>query len=138
MADDPYKRERSQDRINEAEKRPRIDFDQAKDSSSPQRQKLSPRRETRSPEQRKLSPQRGKRSPRREKRSPQRNKEGKHRKDRDSPQSSNSLSSDIMRRLQPPGKLKFIPKLHLISESNVFFRESRKTVNRVPEQQYNE
>ena len=112
MADDPYKRERSQDRINEAKKRLRIDFDKAEDSSSPQRQKLSPQRETRSPqrerqspERGKLSPQRGKHSPRRARRSPERNKEAKHRKDTDLPRSSNSLSSDIMKRLQPAGNL---------------------------------
>ena len=103
MADDPYKRERSQDRINEAKKRLSIDFDKAEDSSSPQRQKLSPQRERQSPERGKRSPQRGKRSPRRERRSPERNKEAKHWKDRDLPRSS--LSSDIMKRLQPAGNL---------------------------------
>ena len=82
-----------------------MDFDEAEDSSSPQRQKLSPQRERQSPERGKRSPQRGKRSPRRERRSPERNKEAKHRKDRDLLPSSNSLSSDIMKRLQPAGNL---------------------------------
>ena len=105
MADDPYKGEQSQDNCNKAEKRQRIDCDKAEDSSSPQRQNLSPQRETRSPQRERQSPERGKRSPRRERRSPERNKEAKHRKDTDLPRSSNSLSSDIMKRLQPAGNL---------------------------------
>ena len=112
MADDPYKREQSQDNCNKAEKRQRMDLDKTEDSSSPQRQKLSPQRETWSPQSERQSPQRGKlsherakRSPRRERRSPQRNNEAKHWKDTDLPSSSNSLSSDIMKRLQPEGNL---------------------------------
>ena len=131
MADDPYKRERSQDGCNKAEKRQRMDFDKAEDSSSRQRQKLSPQRERQSPERGKLSARRGRRSP-------ERNEEAKHRKDTDLPRSSNSLSSDIMKRLQPTGNLIFFPNVHFISQNNAFFRESKKTVNRVPEQQYNE
>ena len=77
---DPYKRDWSQDGCNEAEKRLRITS--AEDYSSPQRER---------------------RSPQRDRRSPQRDKEPKHWKDRggDLSPSSNSLSSDIMRRLQP-------------------------------------
>ena len=98
MSEDPYKRDRSQDGCNEAEKRPRMTSDKFEGSSSPQRGRQSPQREKR-------ITQRERRSPQRERRSPQRIKEPKHWKDRDSPQSSNSLSSDIMRRLQSAGNL---------------------------------
>ena len=84
--------------------------------------------------------------------SPERNLEARHGKERgaDSPPSSSSLSSEIMKRLQPvPSALSsgnwcknlhnICPKLRFTtSQSNVFFRKPSKTGNRVFEQQYYE
>ena len=82
--------------------------------------------------------------------SPER-KEARHGKERgsDSPPSSSSLSSDIMKRLQPvPSALSsgnwcknlhnICPKLRTTSQSNVFFRKPSKTGNGVFEQQHSE
>ena len=83
--------------------------------------------------------------------SPERNLEARHGKERgaDSPPSSSSLSSDIMKRLQPvPSALSsgnwcknlqnICPKLRTTSQSNVFFRKPSKTGNGVFEQQHYE
>ena len=83
--------------------------------------------------------------------SPERNLEARHGKERgsDSPPSSNSLSSEVMKRLQPdPSALSsgnwcknlhnVCPKLRTTSQSNVFFRKPSKTGNGVFEQQHYE
>ena len=83
--------------------------------------------------------------------SPERNLEARHGKERgaDSPPSSSSLSSEVMKRLQPvPSALSsgnwcknlqnICPKLRTTSQSNVFFRKPSKTGNRVFKQQHYE
>ena len=94
---DPYKRDRAQDEYKEADKRLKMTSDRVGISSSPQKRGIQ------SPQRGRESPQRERRSPERERQGPERNLEPRLWKERggDSPPSSNSLSSDIMKRLHP-------------------------------------